>query len=158
MRTTGSVPAGGKRTRRPRAAAAPRSRRNPRRPPGPYVVRMADGGSAFDRYVAWYAWARTNLVRDAIVCHAAAAAAARVEAGGGDRDAAAGAALRAAADEETIRRTRAGYGYRQLYVEWFVWIKATQGLSHARCHEAAASMLRSIAPGEDGASCLRCAR
>jgi len=119
---------------------------------------MADRGTAFDRYVAWYTWARTNLVRDATVCHAAAEAASRVEAGGGDRDAAAAAALRAAADLETVRRTRAGYGYRHLYVEWFIWIKTTRRLSDARCHEAAASALRSIASSEEGPSCLRRAR
>lgn len=36
---------------------------------------MSDVRTTFDEYAAWFSWARTNLVRDAVVCHAAASAA-----------------------------------------------------------------------------------
>jgi hypothetical protein len=108
---------------------------------------MADAWAAFDEYVAWYSWANTNLVRDAVVCHTAAAAATHVLAAGGGRDAAAAAARTAAADEAAVGRTRADYDHRHRHVEWFIWAQANLGLPSARCHEAAEAAVQSIADG-----------
>ncbi|TMC08199.1 MAG: hypothetical protein E6J41_14240 [Chloroflexi bacterium] len=108
---------------------------------------MADARSKFDEYVAWYSWAKTNLVRDATVCHAAAAAATHTLAWGGGRDTAAVAARDAAMDEAAIGWTRTSYGSDHSYVEWFIWAKDNLRLPDARCHEAARAALQSIAAG-----------
>ncbi len=107
---------------------------------------MADVRMTFDEYVAWYSWAHTNLVRDAVVCHTAAAAATHALAAGG-RDTAAVAARDAAADEAAVSRTRASYGHRHRHVEWFIWAQANLGLTSERCHEAAEAAVQSIAAG-----------
>jgi len=108
---------------------------------------MACAWEAFDEYVAWYSWARTNLVRDATVCHVAAAAATHALAGGGGRDSAAVAARNAATDEAAIGGTRASYGSGHTYVEWFLWARDDLRLPDVRCHEAARAALESIAAG-----------
>ncbi len=108
---------------------------------------MAYAWAAFDEYVAWYSWARTNLVRDATVCHAAATAATHALAGGAGRDNAAVAARDAAMDEAAVGRTRASYGSGHTYVEWFLWAKDNLRLPDVRCHEAARAALESIAAG-----------
>lgn len=108
---------------------------------------MAEVWMMFDEYVAWYSWAKSNLVRDAMVCHAAATAATQALAVGAGRDAATAAALDAAADEAAISGTRASYGYRHLYVEWFIWAKANLRLSDERCHEVAQAALQPMAAG-----------
>jgi len=100
-----------------------------------------------DEYAAWYSWAKTNLVRDAVACHAAAAAATHALAAGGGRDVAAVAARDAARDEAAIGWTRANYGSGHSYVEWFIWARANLRLADVRCHEAARAALRSITAG-----------
>lgn len=108
---------------------------------------MIDTSTPFDEYVSWYSWAWINLVREVVVCHTAAAAAMQALAAGGDRDAAAAAARRAAGDNAVVGRTRAGYGHRHRYVEWFIWARANLGLPDARCHQAADAAVRCIAAG-----------
>lgn len=107
---------------------------------------MVDTTPTFYEYVTWYSWATRNLVRDRVLCHVAAAAATRVQAAGGEPAAALAAALDAVGDETTIRQTRDAYGYRHLYVEWFVWATASWGLCDACCHSVAQAALRSITP------------
>lgn len=107
---------------------------------------MADTRSTFYEYVTWYSWATKNLVRDRVLCHVAAGAASQVQAAGGEPAAALAAALDAVGDEATIRRTRDTYGYRHLYVEWFVWAAANWGLCDACCHAVAQTALRSMTP------------
>jgi membrane protease YdiL (CAAX protease family) len=108
---------------------------------------VADARTTFDEYVAWYSWATINFAADPIVCHAAAAAAMRALALSGGRDTAAQAATDAARDEASLRRTRADYGSRHRYIEWFVWARANPRFSDERCHEAAQAALQSIAAG-----------
>jgi hypothetical protein len=108
---------------------------------------MVDARSKFDEYVAWYSWAKTNLVRDTTVCHTAAAAATHAVARGRGRDNAAVAARDAAMDEAAIGWTRASYGSDHRYVEWFIWAKDNLRLSDTRCHEAARAALESIGAG-----------
>jgi hypothetical protein len=108
---------------------------------------VANGQTTFDEYVAWYSWARASLAGDANVCHAAAAAGTQARAMGGGRRAAAVAANSAARYEETLRQTRASYGYRHRDVEWFIRVGADQGVTDERCHEAAQAALESIAAG-----------
>src|SRR5690242_14225117 len=108
---------------------------------------MTDVRMTFDKYVAWYSWATTNLAGDAIACHAAAAAATDALAAGGDRDAAVMAACEAAQDEATQRQIRASYDSRHRYVEWFIWVQANLGLPYERCHEATEAALQSVTAG-----------
>lgn len=92
---------------------------------------------AFNQYAEWYTWAVANGAGDAIARHAAVQALSV----GGDPEIAA----RAASDDEAARdRTKADYGARHQYVEWFVWARANLHLPDHRCHEAARSALQSL--------------
>jgi hypothetical protein len=105
---------------------------------------MIESSEQFDEYAGWYLWAWSNLVREVVVCHTAAEAAVQAQAAGGDRDAARAAALKAAGDEVTVGRTRAGYGHRHCYIEWFVWAQSNLGLPVLCCHNVAHAAMHAI--------------
>lgn len=115
----------------------------PRATPSPPDTGPPQASENFASYVAWYSWARTGVVRDAVVCHTAAAAAQRALAADG-LEAARKVALAAAADEAAVGRTRAGYGARHRYVEWFVWARDTLRLPDATCHQVARGAVDAI--------------
>lgn len=105
---------------------------------------MAD---EFAGYASWYSWARTNVSDDAIICHTAAEAATHLLTMNDDCEAAVEAARAAARDEPALARTKAGYGSRHQYVEWFVWARDNLRLPDPRCHEAASRALESLSAG-----------
>jgi hypothetical protein len=105
---------------------------------------MAD---EFAGYATWYSWARTNVSDDAIVCHTATMAAMHALTADHDREAAAEAARATARDEAALAQTRAGYGPRHQYVEWFAWAQDNLRLPDSRCHEAARRALESLSAG-----------
>jgi hypothetical protein len=106
---------------------------------------MAD---EFAGYATSYSWARANVSDDAIVCHTAAVAATHALTADDDREAAAEAARAAAWDEAALARTRAGYGPRHQYVEWFAWARDTLRLLFSR-----PSTSRSCQSSASGAAC-----